>query len=126
MDLKKRLELGRSGTQTSEIVEYVSGKPKQFKELLEVFMEGRYRQSQTAAMPLTICVKQWPYLIDPHIKTLIKILGHSSTPPAIVRNIIRLFQVFDISKALPRGRPQIFASVICWMPMRRLLFESTL
>ncbi len=98
MDLKKRLELGHSETQTCEMVEYVSGKPKLFKELVEVYLKGPYRLTQRAAAPLTLCVEQWPYLIDPHIQTLLKYLEQPNVHPAIVRNTVRLFQLIDIPK----------------------------
>ncbi len=58
MDLKKRLDLGQSKTQTYELVDYVNGIPNRFKELVEVYLKGPYRTTQRAAWPLSICVEK--------------------------------------------------------------------
>jgi hypothetical protein len=96
MDLKKRLDLGQSKTQTNEIVDYVNGIPNRFKELVEVFLNGHYRTTQRAASPLSICVEKWPYLIDPHLKKLLDHLGNPRAHDAVKRNTMRLFQFIDI------------------------------
>ena len=99
MDLKKRLDLGHSKTQTNEIVDYVNGIPNRFKELVEVYLKGPYRTTQRAAWPLSICVEKWPYLIDPHLKKLLDFLQKPGTHDAVRRNTMRLLQFIEIPKS---------------------------
>jgi|SRR5688572_32069780 len=98
MDLKKRLDLGQSKTQTNEIVDYVNGIPNRFKALVEVYLKGPYRTTQRAAWPLSICVEKWPYLIDPHLKKIIISLQKPGVHDAVKRNTMRLLQFIDIPK----------------------------
>ncbi len=98
MDLKKRLELGQSKSQTNEIVEYVDGRRDRFKLLVEVYKEGPFRLTQRAAWPLTICVEKWPYLLDPHFKTLLNFLHDPHVHDAFIRNTFRLLQYVDVPK----------------------------
>lgn len=98
MDLKKRLELGQSKQQTSELVDYVNGKPDRFKELVDVSLKGPYRITQRAAWPLSIAVEKWPYLIDPHLKILIKFMRKTGVHDAVKRNTMRLLQFIELPK----------------------------
>jgi len=98
MDLKKRLDLGQSKTQTNEIVDYVNGIPNRFKELVEVYLNGPYRTTQRAAWPLSNCVEKWPYLIDPHLKKLLDYREKPGVHNAVKRNTMRLLQFIDIPK----------------------------
>ena len=98
MDLKKRLDLGQSKTQTNQIVDYVNGIPIRFKELVEVFLNGPYRTTQRAAWPLSICVEKWPYLIDPHLKKILDSLQKPGIHDAVKRNTMRLLQFILIPK----------------------------
>ena len=52
MDLKKRLDLGQSKTQTNEIVDYVNGIPNRFKELVEVYLKGPLPDDSARGMAL--------------------------------------------------------------------------
>jgi hypothetical protein len=98
MDLKKSLELGQSRIRTAEIVDYVNGNPKRFKQLVEVFVEGPYRVTQRASWVLTYCVEYWPYLVDPQLKILLKFLEKPGVADAVTRNILRLLQFVEIPK----------------------------
>lgn len=98
MDLKQRLELGHSKVHTDEIVDYVSGNPTRFKQLVEVYVKGPFRITQRAAWPLSICVEKWPYLAEPHLKTLLNILHKPGIHHALKRNTMRLLQFIEIPK----------------------------
>lgn len=98
MNLKKRLELGQSKSQTNEIVEYVDGRRDRFNLLVEAYKKGPFRLTQRAAWPLTICVKKWPYLLDPHFKTLLEFLHDPHVHDAFIRNTVRLLQFVDVPK----------------------------
>jgi len=92
--------LGQSKTQTSEIVDYVNGRPDRFKQLVEVYTKGPYRITQRAAWPLSYCVNKWPYLVDPHLKMLINFLDKIDVHDAVKRNTMRLLQFVNVPKRL--------------------------
>jgi hypothetical protein len=100
MDLKKRLELGQPKTQARQIVEYVNGSPTKFKLLVEVYLNGPYRITQRAALPLTYCAECWPYLLDPHFKSLINRLAKPGEHDATKRNTLRMLQFVNIPRGL--------------------------
>ena len=98
MDLKKRLNLGQSKTQTLEIVGYVNGRPDRFKQLVEIYLSGPYRITQRAAWPLSYCVEKWPYLIDNHWKKILQFIQKADANDAVRRNTMRLLQFVDVPK----------------------------
>ena len=98
MDLKKRLNLGQSKTQTLEIVAYVNGRSDRFKELVEIYLSGPYRITQRAAWPLSYCVEKWPYLIDNHWKKILQFIQKADANDAVRRNTMRLLQFVDVPK----------------------------
>jgi hypothetical protein len=98
MDLKKKLNLGQSRMQTNEIVGYVDGSPIRFKQLVNIYLGGPYKITQRAAWSLSICVERWPYLADPHLKSLISFLGNTDSHDAVKRNTMRLLQFVEIPK----------------------------
>jgi hypothetical protein len=100
MDLKKRLDLGQNKLQTCEIVDYVNGNPNRFKELVEIYLKGPFRITQRAAWPLSIAVEKWPYLIDPHLKNILKLVRKPEVHDAVKRNTMRLLQFIEIPKRL--------------------------
>jgi hypothetical protein len=98
MDLKKRLNLGQSKKLALEIVDYVNGSPIRFKELVKIYLNGPYRITQRAALPLSYCIEKWPYLIDSHWKKIIHFIEKPEAQDAVKRNTMRLLQFVDIPK----------------------------
>ena len=90
--------MGQNKAQTCELVDYVNGKPNRFKELVDIYLKGPYRITQRAAWPLSIAVEKWPYLIDPHLKNILKFLRKKEVHDAVKRNTMRLLQFIELPK----------------------------
>lgn len=78
------------------IVNYVDGRPNRFAELLNVVLQGDFRQAQIASLPFSYCVEKEPSLIKPHFNKIIPLLKDSKKHPAVARNILRLLQFVEI------------------------------
>lgn len=100
MDIKKELLKEHSKRQTTKIVRYVGGNPARFKVLVQTFLAGPYRVTQRAAWPLSNCVRGHPKLIDPHLKSILKMLDKKDAHVAVKRNIMRLLQDIEIPRQL--------------------------
>jgi hypothetical protein len=98
MDLKKELLKGQSKAFTDKIVRYVGADQIRFNDLIIIFLAGPYRITQRAAWPLSCCVQNHPFLIKPHLGSILKILDREGIHDAVKRNIMRLLQDVDIPK----------------------------
>lgn len=98
MDTKKELLKEHSKRQTTKIVNYIGSSPARFKVLVKTFLEGPYRVTQRAAWPLSYCVREHPKLINPHLKSILKMLDKKDAHVAVKRNIMRLLQDIEIPK----------------------------
>lgn len=98
MEIEKVLLKGHSKALTSKIVHYIGADQNRFNTLVTIFLAGPYRLTQRAAWPLSNCVCQHPFLIDPHFASLLKMLKKPGIHDAVKRNIMRLFQFVDIPK----------------------------
>jgi hypothetical protein len=100
MDLKKELLKEHSKRQTTRIVNYIGNDSQRFKALVKAFLDGPYRVTQRAAWPLSYCVREYPGLIKPHLKAVLKMLDKPDAHVAARRNILRLLQDIEIPKSL--------------------------
>lgn len=98
MDIKKELLKEHSKMQTSKVVNYIGKDPKRFNLLIKIFLEGPYHVTQRAAWPLSYCVEGHPSLIEPHLKSVLKMLDKKDAHDAVKRNILRFLQVIEIPK----------------------------
>ena len=98
MDFKKELLKEHSKKQTTKIVNYIGHDPKRFNLLVKAFLSGPYRVTQRAAWPLSNCVRACPGLINPHLKSVLKMLDKKDAHVAVKRNILRLLQDIEIPK----------------------------
>lgn len=98
MNLPQVLAANISKKQVNNIVSWIGNDQGRFNELFKVFTNSHYRVTQRAAWPLSFCVIQHPDFIKSHYKTLIKLLKDANQPPAVKRNILRLF---DQGPAIP-------------------------
>ncbi|HEU5292662.1 MAG TPA: hypothetical protein VFU05_18565 [Cyclobacteriaceae bacterium] len=100
MNIKKELLKEYSKKQTTKIVNYVGNSPARFKVLVQTFLAGPYRVTQRAAWPLSYCVREHPKLVNPHLKSILKMLDRKDAHVAVKRNIMRLLQDIEIPKQL--------------------------
>lgn len=98
MDLKKELLKEHSRRQTNKIVDYIGKSPSRFKSLVTIFLNGPYRITQRAAWPLACCVRAYPPLIQPHLKSVLAMLNQPDAHDAVKRNILRFLQDIEIPR----------------------------
>jgi hypothetical protein len=98
MDIKKELLKEHSKLQTIKVVKYIGHNPKRFNMLIKMFLAGPYRVTQRAAWPLSYCVEAYPELINPHLKSVLKMLDTKDAHDAVKRNILRFLQHIEIPK----------------------------
>lgn len=98
MDLKTAILKEHSKKQCDLVVRYIGQDPKRFDELMELFFEGEYRIMQRAGWPMSYCVRQYPELIKPYFRRLIKNLENINITEAVIRNTVRVLEVVEIPK----------------------------
>lgn len=98
MDIKKELLKEHSKRQTTKVVKYIGKDPKRFNMLIKLFLEGPYQVTQRAAWPLSYCVETHPKIINPHLKSVLKMLDKRDAHDAVKRNILRFLQGIEIPK----------------------------
>lgn len=100
MDIQQELLKEHSRRQTSRIVKHIGKDPERFKALVKLFLGGPYRVTQRAAWPLSYCVREYPGLIKPHLKAILKMLDKKDAHDAVKRNIMRFLQDIEIPRQL--------------------------
>jgi hypothetical protein len=83
-----------------EIINFLGDSPKLFAELMECFMAGSSRVSQTTSWALSHIGEQKPELITPHHATLLAQLQDKSNQGAVRRNIVRIYQTCPIPEEI--------------------------
>ena len=75
-----------------EITNFLGDSPELFAELMECFIAGSSRVSQTTSWALSHIGEQKPELIAPHHATLLTQLQDKTKQGAVRRNIVRIYQ----------------------------------
>ncbi|HBH25169.1 MAG TPA: hypothetical protein DDY13_17335 [Cytophagales bacterium] len=70
--------------------------PKGFHHLMEVFLEGNYRQVQNASFMVMHLFDSSPGLIQPYLTKMIDLICNKNPINAVRRNVMRVFQSADI------------------------------
>jgi hypothetical protein len=100
MNLVNLLLKEYSKAQGRRIVKYVGNDASRFAELVKVYVEGPYRITQRAALPLTRCSIHNPKLVRPHLNKLLAYVVKPRINDAVKRNTLRLLQFVPIPKSL--------------------------
>ena len=103
MNLLKLIGSGFSKAHCNQVVRYVGSDSSRFADLMQVLLNGPYRNTQRAAWPLSYIVQQSPELIKPWLGKLLRLTAREDAPVALKRNVVRLLQYVEIPKA-QRGR----------------------
>lgn len=90
MNIREEL-IDNSKEQALRIASYVGADPGRFDELMELFLNGRFREAQLSAMAVGVCVDRHPQLALPYLEAMLKTLG-KPVHDAVVRCIFRIFQ----------------------------------
>ena len=78
------------------IANYACESKKNFKELMECFLDDEYRLAQRAAWSVSWAAKKRPGMIYPHIKDLVSVLNKKNVHDAVIRNSVRVLQEIEI------------------------------
>lgn len=92
MNIRLELEKEHSKEQALRIASYAVQHKKQFKELMNCYMDNDNRLAQRAAWSVSWAVKQQPALIEPYIGLLVKRLQETVVHPAVIRNTVKILE----------------------------------
>ena len=96
MDLRSEILREYSKKQVVKITNYIGNDQLRFDELMQLFLNDKYRVTQRAAWIVSHCIETYPELISPHLKKIILNLRKSELPDAVKRNTVRILQFIDI------------------------------
>ena len=100
MDIRTELLKEHSRPQAIRIAEYIGDNPKRFEDLLDLFLNDKYRVVQRSAWVIVFCAKRFPFLITSHLEALIKNLKKPKIHNAVKRNTVRVLEDVDIPEDL--------------------------
>ena len=83
-----------------EIIDLVGDSPELFAELMECFVNGSSRVSQTTSWALSHIGEKKPKLITPYHATLLTQLQNRTNHGAVRRNIVRIYQTCPIPEEI--------------------------
>lgn len=87
-----------SRTNALKIAAYACSSKKNFKELMQCFLDKEYRVAQRAAWSVSWAARQKPEMIEPYIKTLVSQLTRKDVHQAVIRNSVRILEDLEIPK----------------------------
>ena len=83
-----------------EIVDYVGNSPEKFSELMDLFISGNTRVSQTTSWAVGILGEKHPELITPYHQSLLAHVQDKKKHNAVRRNIVRIYQTCPIPEEI--------------------------
>ena len=83
-----------------KIANYACLSKKNFKELMQCFLDEDNRIAQRAAWSVSWAARKKPEMITPFIKILVTQLNRKDVHPAIIRNSVRVLEAVDIPEEL--------------------------
>lgn len=96
MDLEKELLKEHSKKMAVKVATWASQNEANFKQFLDVFLNGEYRVNQRAAWSLSLIADRRIDLVLPHLGILVENLKQDGLHNAIKRNTVRFLQDIDI------------------------------
>lgn len=84
----------------NEIIHLVGNNSELFDELINLFINGTSRVSQTLSWAIGVIGEEQPHLITPHHQTLVGLLSDSTKHNAVRRNIVRIYQTCEIPEEI--------------------------
>src|SRR5690606_13483297 len=96
MDLYLLLSTDRSKAGRDRIVSYVQKDAGRFKQLFDLFRNGKPRIAQRASWAVSHCAEKYPELISTYCKEMVDYLQTPGIHDSIKRNILRIFQDVNI------------------------------
>jgi hypothetical protein len=94
--LREEILKEHSKTHALKIANYACESKKNFKELMNCFLDNEYRLAQRAAWSVSWAARKNPSMISPHIKDLVSVLHKKNVHEAVIRNSVRVLQEIEI------------------------------
>ena len=99
MNLKAAVIKSNFKDQVVYVAAEISTDEEKFAELMELFFSHDNTYAQRASWVMMHCTDQYPWLIKPYLRKLVKNL-YQSPGKATKRNTVRLLQFIDIPRNL--------------------------
>lgn len=96
MNLREELLKDHSKLHALAIANYACESKKNFKELMQCFLDEEYRVAQRAAWSVFFAAREKPEIVYPHIKDLVFVLRKKTVHEAVIRNSVRILQEIEI------------------------------
>jgi len=96
MNIREELIKEHSRTNALKIASYACLSKKNFKELMNCFLDEEYRVAQRAAWSVSWAAQKQPQMITPFIKDLVAQLQRKEVHDAVVRNSVRVLEQIEI------------------------------
>jgi hypothetical protein len=95
MNIRKQLLAGNNRFNVDLVMHHIGADEELFAELVDMAHCRELPLSHRAAWALTACCDQYPYLIIPHLKTIVKGFA-SHMHPGITRCMVRALCLIDL------------------------------
>ena len=96
MNLLQTLQNAYTKQQVDDMVNWIADDQQKFDQLLDIFLNHQdIKIVQRASWPLSYVAANYPHLIKKHYHTLVHQLTANDKPPAVRRNILRIFDNID-------------------------------
>ncbi|GAC1441946.1 MAG: hypothetical protein NVSMB63_09910 [Sediminibacterium sp.] len=96
MNIREEILKEHSKAHALKIANYACASKKNFKELMQCFLDKEYRLAQRAAWSVSWAARKKPDMITPFIKDLVAQLQKKGIHNAVVRNSVRILQEIAI------------------------------
>jgi len=100
MQLEAEILEEHSKAQSLKIVKWVGKDPMRFKQLMQLFLHGKYRVTQRSAWMISLCAEKHPALIKPYLKKMLQKTQEPGVHDAVKRNVVRILQDIEIPPSL--------------------------
>jgi hypothetical protein len=96
VNLREEILKEHSKPNALKVAAYACSSKKNFKELMQCFLDNEYRLAQRAAWSVSWAARSKPEMIVPHIKDLVAVLHKKNVHDAVIRNSVRVLQEIEI------------------------------
>ena len=83
-----------------KIADWACASRRNFRELMDCFMDKEYRVAQRAAWSVSWAAKQRPEMVMPYLETIVRQMQRSDVPDSVKRNAVRILEAIAIPEKL--------------------------
>jgi hypothetical protein len=96
MMLREEILKEHSKSQALKVANYACESQKNFKELMNCFLDEEHKLAQRAAWSVCWAAQKKPEMISSYVKDLVSVLHKKNVHDAVIRNSIRVLQEIQI------------------------------